>query len=153
MVTWLDHKELKIAKEILAVQTAAYKVESKIIDYENIPPLKEDYLHIQSSEETFLGIYSTNRLAAVISYLKTADSIEICRLVVHPSLFGQGLATKLLLHLFLKNANYITVCTAAKNTPALRLYNKLGFTIKQSFEVDKGLQLVKLERIIKETAF
>ncbi|MFT8321701.1 MAG: GNAT family N-acetyltransferase [Bacillus sp. (in: firmicutes)] len=146
MVIELDQTNSKIAKEILELQTAAYKVEAQIIQYEDLPPLKEDYLSIQTCKETFMGVYSNNRLAAVISFKEEAEYLEICRLVVHPSLFGRGFATKLLDYIIQKKSKRIIVCTAADNKPALQLYIKLGFTIKQIFEVENRLKLVKLEK-------
>ncbi|MGP7819120.1 GNAT family N-acetyltransferase [Niallia sp. 01092] len=152
MIIKLDNSDLEIAREILAIQSASYKVESKIINYKDLPPLKEDCSSIRTCMETFVGYYSCNRLVAVISYKEITDSIEICRLVVHPSSFGKGFATKLLHHLLQKQPKQMTVCTAAKNSPALKLYKKLGFQIVKIFEVENGLQLVKLEKINEETA-
>jgi len=148
MIVKLKHHLLDTAKAIIHIQKAAYLAEAALIEYEELPPLKEKIDDIIKSEEVFLGIYSNEKLSAVLSYCETENCIEICRLVVIPALFGNGLASKLLHHLSNDQTNKKTIFvhTAAKNIPAIQLYQKFGFIIKNSFVLADGLTLVKLEK-------
>ncbi|GKU84689.1 N-acetyltransferase [Niallia sp. NCCP-28] len=146
MIIKLKQYAIETAKEIIAVQTAAYLVEADIINYKNLPPLKENFYDIMNVDEVFLGIYQNERLGALLSYSETDSSIEICRLVVLPSLFGNGFASKLLVSLLNSTSKHCFVHTAAKNVPAIQLYKKFGFTIKKTFKVEDKLEIVKLEK-------
>lgn len=146
MIIKLEHNLLETAKDILAVQTAAYKVEAELINYKDLPPLKEAIDDIMKLEEIFLGLYYKERLGALLSYYETESYIEICRLVALPSLFGNGLASKLLGSLINNCSKPLFVHTAAKNRPAIQLYKKFGFTIKKTFKIEDGLELVRLEK-------
>ncbi|MDF0725480.1 hypothetical protein PY093_01985 [Cytobacillus sp. S13-E01] len=44
------------AKEVLNVQIPAYKVEAEIIDYYDIPPLRDTVETLQQSQETFFNL-------------------------------------------------------------------------------------------------
>ncbi|PKG23436.1 GNAT family N-acetyltransferase [Niallia nealsonii] len=146
MIIKMKHNVIETAKEIIAVQTAAYLVEANIINYKDLPPLKENIYDIMNAEEVFLGLYQNERLGALLSYNETDSSIEICRLVVLPSLFGKGFASKLLVSLLNSSSKQFFVHTAAKNVPAIQLYKKFGFIIKKTFKVESELEIVKLEK-------
>ncbi|RVT58569.1 GNAT family N-acetyltransferase [Niallia taxi] len=146
MLTSLQQSDNSIAAKILTLQKLSYNVEAEIIGYYNIPPLQEDILHIQSSKEVFLGWMVNGILTGVLSYEETDKSILICRLVVHPEYFRQGIAANMLRSLIVDQNKPIYVCTAMKNTPAVRLYQQFGFEITNTFTSCEGLYLVQLEK-------
>jgi ribosomal protein S18 acetylase RimI-like enzyme len=72
----------------------------------------------------------------------------IASLVVHPSHQRQGIARLLLTEALKRYEDYVvTVSTGAKNLPAVRLYQDLGFVEYARCTVGpEALELVKLRR-------
>ncbi|MBO9598346.1 MAG: GNAT family N-acetyltransferase, partial [Cohnella sp.] len=71
----------------------------------------------------------------------------VCRLMVNPVYFRQGVGSKLLAHLLHAFPGaYWSVTAEARNQPALALYEKAGFSRKESFRPAPGITLVRLER-------
>ncbi|MCP4440318.1 MAG: GNAT family N-acetyltransferase [Aureispira sp.] len=150
----IDIQNRLLAQQILNVQQAAYTVESKLIQFDQIPYLRESLAELQSSKEAFIAYLDNKQLIAVLSYeLISPQHIDICRLVVSPKHFGKGIATQLLNYLEFqtKKTTKITVSTAKKNIPAIQLYQNLGYVINNSFWTeDKQLELVEFAKTIEE---
>lgn len=147
MIKTVVQKHSSVAKEILAIQQAAYLQESLLIDYPDLPPLKETLQDIQGSSETFLAFYTEDKITGVLSYEVEGKTLTIARLVVHPDFsrrgIGQALLDEVLQH---PNINHFVVGTAAKNTPAIKLYEKYGFVVTEKRVLADGLELVRLEK-------
>jgi ribosomal protein S18 acetylase RimI-like enzyme len=134
---------------VLAVQLPAYRVEAELIGFVEIPALKDTVTTLQASKEMFYGFYIGEVLAGVISVQMVEDTLDIHRLVVHPTYFRQGIGKALLQYILDKNRDRVgryIVWTGANNTPAKRLYSSFGFHELEQMEVDASVSLVKLER-------
>ncbi len=96
----------------------------------------------------FYGYFVEGELAGAISYKKDGQTIDIHRMIVHPSHFRKGIANALLHHLEMVEveAEKWVVATGAKNDPARRLYEKNGFSQVQVQEVAPGLSLAFFEK-------
>lgn len=137
MIVKLDHRDQKIAELMLDVQLPAYKVEAKLINFEGIPQLKDTVESIQASNENFIGYFIEKNLVAFLSYTDSETEYQICRLVVHPTYFKQGIARRLV-NDFLKNIvqnKKVIVSTGSDNSPAINLYLSSGFTFQKKVEV------------------
>lgn len=145
MLIHLDQSDRVTAKAIHELQRISYQVEAELIEYKDLPPLKESITDIQRSNEVFYGWKVGEELVGAISYEETENTLIICRLIVHPANFQLGIASHLISSLLEKRSKPIHVCTAAKNTPAVRLYQKWGFEITKTFTTEDGLLLVQLE--------
>jgi len=145
MLIYLHQSEMMTAKAIHELQKLSYQVEAELIDYNDLPPLKESIAHIQKSNEVFFGWKVGEELVGVLSYEETENILIICRLIVHPAKFQLGIASNLISSLLEKRSKPVHVHTAAKNTPAVRLYQKWGFEITKTFATEDGLLLVQLE--------
>lgn len=79
----------------------------------------------------YFGIYNNGRLVAVTGErMRMSDFTEISAVVTHPDFTGRGYAGQLVAHTVNKNlaaglATFLHV--TEDNTPAIRLYEKLGF--------------------------
>jgi len=148
-ITVLDHCSAAIAAQMLAIQLAAYRVESELIDYPNLPPLFEEVADLQMSSECFLGCWLGEQLVGVISFDCQHKVVEICRLVVDPTFARRGIGRQLLraVEEYAVGWRVITVSTAERNLPALNLYEKHGYRIQQRRQLTDGLRLVGLEKV------
>jgi len=147
MVGLIDIQNDDLARQVLAVQRPSYRIESTLIEYPNLPPLFETVADLQKSHETFVGYWLAGQLAGVLSYEQIDEGIHIDRLVVHPDYFRRGVGRALLQWLETAVPSpHITVSTAAKNQPAIQLYQAQGYTIVQSNTLPDGLELVLLHK-------
>ncbi|WP_028596192.1 GNAT family N-acetyltransferase [Paenibacillus assamensis] len=137
-----------IAQQMLGVQIPSYQVEAELIGFYDIPQLKDTVQTLMSSNETCVGYFVMEELAAFISYTDEGKFIDICRLVVHPDHFRKGIAKKLVAHVIdvIANNKKVIVSTGAKNTPAKQLYKQFGFQEMKNIEVAPDLFITLLER-------
>lgn len=134
------------AREVLALQKAAYAVEARLIGTDAIPPLHDNLLSLQMCGETFIGAYLKESLAGAMAVTIQNTSLDICRLMVHPDYFRQGVATALLNHvLAMPDIRRYTVSTGAANHPAKALYTRHGFREIETMWVDGGVQITRFE--------
>jgi len=149
MIRLIDNTDPVNAAHLLRVQLPAYRVEARLIKFDGIPPLRDTVDTIQVCGETFLGYYEADgELAGFLSFEEDTPGYTICRLVVHPDHFRKGIAHSLIQH-FLSEVcplQKVAVSTGAKNEPALRLYQKLGFRQVGSLEVAPDVYLALLEK-------
>jgi ribosomal protein S18 acetylase RimI-like enzyme len=138
----------QLVRQIHAVQIAAYTIESQLIDYPQLPPLFATVEDFRQSQETFLVCLLDGVVTGATSYLVTADTVEICRLVVHPHYFRRGIGSQLLLAVEQQNPRWqnLMVSTAAQNIPAIGLYEKRGYRIVRHEQLPDGLELVHLQK-------
>ncbi|MDQ1146473.1 ribosomal protein S18 acetylase RimI-like enzyme [Bacillus sp. SORGH_AS 510] len=148
MIKVIDLQEIGLAKELLELQRASYLVEAKLINFFEIPPLKESLEELIECGETFLCYFEEKSLAGAISYSVDEDELTICRMVVHPDHFRKGIAQKLLSEVESRNSqiSVYKVSTGKDNPPAKNLYLKNGFTFLSDIEVVPGLYISNFEK-------
>jgi ribosomal protein S18 acetylase RimI-like enzyme len=143
-ISALRHRDPFIAQAVVALQRRAYRVESELIGYPDLPPLKDTPTDIMTGTESFLGITSRGRLVALISSEHDGDTTIICRLCVAPESVRRGFASRLVRHVLKTAPGAVLVSTAQANIPATRLYRKLGFTTHRQWTTPDGLPLVSM---------
>lgn len=132
--------------EVLDLQRKSYKIEADLIGTDEIPPLKETFEQLQGCGETFIGCYIDGKLAGAISYLKKGKVLDIYRMMVHPEFFRRGIAKKLIAQLEQIGYSEMIVSTGAANTPAIELYEKLGFERQNDSVVGNGLVIANFKK-------
>ncbi|AST94368.1 GNAT family N-acetyltransferase [Sutcliffiella cohnii] len=138
----IDIKNRDVAKTVLNIQLASYKVEAGIIGYDDIPPLHDTIESLQHCGESFYGFYLDDELCGAISFKMEKNIMDIHRLVVHPDQFRKGIASKLLTYIYdLDNIEGIVVSTATLNTPAITFYEKHGFYKEKEEKINEQLSL------------
>jgi ribosomal protein S18 acetylase RimI-like enzyme len=151
MIKKMDITNPNLAEDVLNIQIPSYMIEAELIDFYEIPPLKDTIDTLQQCGETFYGYYLNDELCGVISLKVEKGVMDIHRLIIHPKHFRKGIA-KMLLEFIESNEDdieTIIVSTASKNTPAINLYGKSGFSITEVTRVNEHLSLTSFKKKIK----
>jgi len=140
------------ALRLLSLQQASYLAEARTIGFADIPPLRDTLASLRESPETFCGAFLGEELVGCIAYEREGGVLTICRMMVHPGSFRQGIAGALLRYLEERepNARELQVSAVTTNTPAVRLYEKHGFAPVHSREIAPGLIMADYRRIVAE---
>jgi GNAT superfamily N-acetyltransferase len=127
----LDHGSPAVARQIVEVQQAGYRVEAQLTGYDGMPGLTQDADAVAALDETLLGASEDEHLLGVLGYTRHGDQVDVSRLVVHPHHFRKGIGTLLLreLHAREQDARRVEVTTSTGNTPATALYLREGYVI------------------------
>ncbi len=146
----VDHRMPDMARQLHAVQMAAYAQEAALLGATWFPPLERTVQGVQASDETFVAAFVGDALAGAIGTGPDPDGLgtNIASLVVLPQFQRQGIATALMdAALSAHGGGEMTVQTGAKNAPALALYARTGFYELRRWLVGREpLELVKLLR-------
>lgn len=144
-VEQLDLSEGSTAVEVLTIQHAAYLVEADLIGYQGIPPLQEGLDELLARPLSWLGIRSPEgTVVAALGFVRTAEQVDIDRLMVAPECHGRGMARALVGAL--GEDVKVTVSTGTANTPARRLYESSGFADVGDELIEPGLSITHYER-------
>jgi lipoprotein signal peptidase len=135
------------APALLELQRSAYKIEADLIGFQGIPGLHETLEELQATREIFYGAYQNQVLIGAVSYRFRDTILDIHRLVVSPRYFRQGVARGLLEYLCKTHVDVekIVVQTGSQNTPALALYQSLGFVLQDEIALTMGVKVTRLE--------
>ncbi len=123
---------------------AAYRVEADLLQLEDFPPLRRTIADIQASGSEFIGFVVNGQIQGVVELEHEGGMcINIASLVVAPAVFRQGIGAALIAHVLdAYPANLLTVSTALKNVPAVRLYEKFGFQDQAYWTTPDGVAMV-----------
>lgn len=148
MIKKIDITNPEVSKEVLNIQIPSYNVEAKIIDFYDIPPLKDTVQSLQQCGETFFGYYLNKELCGVISIKTDGRIIDIHRLMVHPKHFRKGITEKLLnfIEVELEKFEAIVVSTGTQNAPAVAFYLKNGFLKTEEIQITEFLSLTTFKK-------
>ncbi len=153
MIQKIDILKARVALQILELQRLSYRIEADLIGSDAIPALHETLEQLENCDETFYGFFEEQILCAAISFKLEQQTLDIHRMMVHPNHFRQGIA-KGLLEFILNLEHDATRCivqTGSLNTPAIALYERLGFNKLNEREVIPGLKVTTLEKHLVET--
>ncbi|MCZ8537597.1 GNAT family N-acetyltransferase [Paenisporosarcina quisquiliarum] len=146
MIKKIFNMDLELAHNILSIQRPSYQIEADLIGFQGIPALSETVDDIMDSKETFIGYYEDDQLLGVLSYEENEDFVDICRLVVSPASFRKGIGRQLVSYIVeeIRGSRDVIVSTGLKNTPAVTLYEKLGFQQERTMEIAPGVHIVNM---------
>ncbi|MEH7109247.1 MULTISPECIES: GNAT family N-acetyltransferase [Bacillaceae] len=148
MIQKINLQNGNLLQRLFSLQRSSYLIEAKLIDFYDIPPLKETIKDLVDSGEQFIGFFDEDELVGALSYTMVGQELTICRLIVDPNHFRKGIAQKLLINLE-ENNNEISVfkvSTGRDNFPAIRLYLKNGFKWTSDMEVAPGFFISIFEK-------
>jgi GNAT superfamily N-acetyltransferase len=144
----LDNADRRVAAAIRDVMALAYRVEAGMIEVDDFLPLHRTAEQIAGAGTMFFGVDVGGTLAAVVELEdEGSDRRCTCSLATRPDRFREGLATLLLQHLIeVVGSVELTVSTAVRNEPALRLYGAEGFRERSRWTTPDGIPMVTLVR-------
>lgn len=144
-ISKLNNKDKAIATEIRRIFQASYKVEAEILNAVDFPPLKRTLENFLKSNTYFYGCFIADEITGITEIWKDESKTHIQSLVVSPQHFKKGVASTLLKHVIDNcKTKKITVETGLKNTPAVNLYKKIGFTVDKDWDTNHGVRKVGL---------
>ncbi|SNR67089.1 GNAT family N-acetyltransferase [Lutibacter flavus] len=149
MIEKLQNNDIEVSKKIRSVFQLSYKIEAKLLNATNFPPLKRSLENYVNSETAFFGYLKDKELAGVIEIKHNNNFTHIQSLVVAPSFFRQGIARKLMEFVFNTfDSKLFVVETGLENGPATELYKKFNFKEVKQWNTDHGVRKIKFERRI-----
>jgi ribosomal protein S18 acetylase RimI-like enzyme len=142
----LDHTDHAQSERISEVLLDSYAVEAELIGVDDFAPLRRRCGDIREAGSTFYGCVGEGRLVGVAEVERDGGgAANIAGFAVHPSVFRRGVGSRLLQHVLeAVDATSFTVSTASANAPAIALYEKHGFRIRDRWAID-GIAMVTLE--------
>lgn len=148
MIRQLNLDDEAEVERVLAIQQAAYRVEAKLIGFDEIPPLFDTPELLRNSGEIFYGCFVDGVLAGVVAIEYEQDALVISRLGVHPDYFSRGIATQLLMYMetYSNGASCLHVSTGTLNTPARQLYERNGFVKVGEKQIASGVTMTEYEK-------
>lgn len=150
MIRKIDITDAAIAEEVLRIQIPSYRVEAELIDFYEIPPLKDTVDTLRNCGENFYGYYINNELCGAIAIMFENNIIDIHRLIIHPNHFRKGIAKQLLQHIESVgvSGSVIVVSTGSKNAPAVNLYKQSGYVETGVIKVEERLSLTSFQKTL-----
>ncbi|MFF2195733.1 GNAT family N-acetyltransferase [Streptomyces sp. NPDC058157] len=147
----LDLADGATAAAVHRIGRAAYAVEAELIGFDGIPALGESLEDMRGRALEWLGAVGPD--GSVAGFLaweapRPAGPVSLDRLCVDPAWFRRGVASLLLRHALgeLFPGRTVEVSTGADNTPAVTLYERLGFVRGADFTPVPGLRMASFTR-------
>ncbi len=136
--------------QILQLQYLAYQSEAEILKNFDIPPLKQTLEEVRQEYNRGIILKAVNEnfeiIGSVRGYVEN-DVLYIGKLMVNPKYQGRGIGTELLSKIEELSAWVrCELFTSSESKQNIRLYEKNGYTIFKSVEVEPGLMFVYLEK-------
>lgn len=147
LINVMDNQE---ALQVLSLQLSSYRVEAEVIGFTDLPPLKDNFATLRESGETFCGCYADEQLAGCTAYKRAGDTVEVCRMMVHPDYFRRGIAHALLTFVEEQEADAreFSVNAVVSNYPAVLLYEGLGYQAGEQWEIASGITMAKYTKFV-----
>ncbi|MEK7433703.1 MAG: GNAT family N-acetyltransferase [Cyanobacteriota bacterium] len=144
----ININDFKIASEILKIQKESYKIEADLLNYYDLPPLKETEEDLIHSKEEFWVYKIENKICAVISFILEKEFLDIYRLFVSPEYINKGIASKLLkkIEKEFDKVSFFKVQTGLKNKPAINFYKKHNFNLIEIEKINDDLEIAKFRK-------
>lgn len=139
-----------VIHQIWRLQQVAYRLEAEIIGFNDIPPLLDTIETLSQCGETFYGEVDEDGVleGAIAISSETPGTMMITRMMVHPSHFRKGIASRLIQYVLDSHIDVplFIVSTGTRNAPAFTLYLKYGFIPFDTYEVAPGVELTTFHR-------
>jgi len=110
---------------VVQLQRAAYAIEAELIGFDGIPPMHETIEDVLAFDFTWLGAFASDDMVGGLGYRDEPEGRNIDRLFVAPAHSRMGIRRRLVEATLAVPP--VMVSTGTANTPAVALYEGLGF--------------------------
>ena len=144
----IEKRDAQIASQLKRLSDAAYRLEADLLGLDDFPPLHRTHGDFEDSGTVFFCCRVGTELVGAAEAEVLADGeVNIASLIVTPDHARKGIG-RLLVDRILSEytGSRIVVTPAGGNSPAIALYEKLGFRIVGARDSREGIPLVMLER-------
>ena len=149
MISKITHRQDEQALDIRRVFQVSYRIEAKLLGATHFPPLHRTLDQFTLCSNDFFGYYDDRILVAVIEMKKEKHHMHIQSLVVDPTYFRRGIASKLLRFVISHyDTNTFTVETGRDNPPARKLYESFGFSLQKTYTAAENIVKVRYQKNI-----
>ncbi|MBC8079620.1 MAG: GNAT family N-acetyltransferase [Gorillibacterium sp.] len=150
LIREIDVMDNNEALQVLSLQLASYRIEADVIGFNDLPPLKDTFSSLRKSGQTFCGFFVEGVLAGCSAYSRENNIVHVCRMMVHPDFFRQGIADSLLTYIEEQESDghQFMVTAVINNLPAVRLYEKHGYKQGDKWEIIPGMIMAKYVRTV-----
>lgn len=146
----LEVASIQDAQSILALQKLAYISEAEIYSDYDIDPLIQtlDSLRSDFEKQVFLKVSVSGKIVGSVRGYVDNGTCYIGRLIVHPDFQNQGIGKQLMneIESFFKNAERYELFTGHRSERNLYLYQKLGYSVYKTEQINDKLVLMFLEK-------
>lgn len=143
------------AQSILELQKLAYVSEAEIYNDYDIDPLTQtlDSLQDDFEKQVFFKVSVNGKIVGSVRGYVDNGTCYIGRLIVHPEFQNQGIGKQLMnkIESFFKYAERYELFTGHRSERNLYLYQKLGYSVYKTEQVNDNLVLVFLEKYQKDS--
>lgn len=138
-----------LARGVWCLQVDAYGAEAALIGDDRIPALHEMLADLRAAGLRWAFAHDEHGalVGGVACSLSTDGAVDVERLVVSPAHARRGVGGDLVAGVLTAAAHAgldVVVSTASANTPALALYDRLGFGVTGRREVEPALEVTDL---------
>ncbi len=138
------------AEAILSLQRLAYQSEARIYNDFEIPPLMQTLSELEQeiAEKVVLKSLIGSEIVGSVRAYQERTICHIERLIVHPDWQRKGIATALMEQVENRFADVekFELFTGDKSEGNIRLYQRLGYEIFKSEEINPNLSFVFMEK-------
>lgn len=143
------------AQSILELQKLAYVSEAEIYNDYDIDPLTQtlDSLQDDFEKQVFFKVSVNGKIVGSVRGYVDNSTCYIGRLIVLPKFQNQGIGKQLMnkIESFFKYADRYELFTGHRSERNLYLYQKLGYSVYKTEQVNDNLVLVFLEKYPKDS--
>jgi ribosomal protein S18 acetylase RimI-like enzyme len=145
----LDRNSQRDLAKVYEIFRTAYHVEAEILGI--VPtqffPLQMSRDDLEKSNDEIFVLECGGAIAGAVFLEQSGAAITISNLVVDPEHFRKGFGKALVNHVLEKypTAEFL-VGTGFKNSPAIKLYEEVGFTTIGDDVVEPNLRIIKMKR-------
>ncbi len=149
----ISQATIEDAREILALQKLAYRIEAARYNNYSIPPLKQTLEEIKSEfkDHIFLKAVIAGKIVGTVRAYEENGTCYVGRLAVHPEMQNKGIGTALMQKIeeYCKPKRF-ELFVGSKSDNNIHLYKKLGYHIFKTAKYEIGsIEIFYMEKIME----
>ncbi len=147
----IEQATISDLETILDLQRTSYVSQAKLYNDFTIPPMTQTLqeMYEDFAYKKFLKVIDGGSIIGSIRAFEKDGTCHIGRLMVHPNFQNKGIGTRLIHeieHTF-ESCKRFELFTGSKSEKNIILYQKLGYRIFKTVQINENVSLVYLEKL------